>query len=71
MKNPVYLDCGTFEMEYEPKNYLSVLDRFNLAKCARARMTENSFNTIRWKGERRSFYSALQAMNVDAVNYND
>ena len=71
MKNPVYLADGTFEIEYEPKNYFSVLDRFNLAKCARQRMTEYATDMIRWKGERRSFYSALQSMNVDGVCYND
>lgn len=71
MKNPVYRTNGTFEIEYEPKNYLGVLDRFNLAKCARQRMTEYAVDVIRWKGERRSFYSTLQAMNVDMVCYND
>jgi hypothetical protein len=71
MKNPVYLDFGIYEIEYEPKNYLSVLDRFNIAKCARQRMSEYVVDAIRWKGERRSFYSTLQAMNVDEVCYND
>lgn len=71
MKNPVYLDFGIYETEYEPKNYLSVLDRFNMAKCARQRMSEYVVDLIRWKGERRSFYSTLQAMKVDEVCYND
>jgi hypothetical protein len=71
MKNPVYLDFGIYEIEYEPKKYLSVLDRFNIAKCARQRMSEYVVDAIRWKGERRSFYSTLQAMNVDEVCYND
>ena len=54
-----------FEMEYEPKGYLGTLDWFNIAKCARARMTEHCHNIPRWRGERRSFYSSIQAMDAD------
>lgn len=63
-----YTYIGThysFEMKYEPKNYLGSLDWFNIARCARERMTEHCHNMNRWRGERRSFYSSLQAMNID------
>jgi hypothetical protein len=63
-----YTYIGTydsFEMEYGPKNYIGSLDWFNIAQCARKRMTENCHNMNRWRGERRSFYSSLQAMNID------
>ena len=63
-----YTYIGThdsFEMEYEPKNYIGSLDWFNIARCARLRMTEYCYDMNRWRGERRSFDSSLQAMNVD------
>lgn len=56
---------ASFEVEYEPKNYMGTLDWFNVAQCARERMTEHCHNMDRWRGERRSFYSSLQAMNID------
>jgi hypothetical protein len=58
-------DYDSFVMEYEPKGYLGTLDWFNIAKCARSRMTEHCHNMTRWRGERRSFYSSIQAMDVD------
>ena len=58
-------DYDTFEMEYEPKAYIGTLDWFNIARCARERMTEHCHNMDRWRGERRSFYSSLQAMDID------
>jgi hypothetical protein len=53
------------EYDYEPKNYMGALDWFNIARCARERMTENCHNINRWRGERRSFYSSIQAMDAD------
>ena len=58
-------DYDSFVMEYEPTYYLSTLAWFNIAKCARARMTEHCHNMTRWRGERHSFYSAIQAMDAD------
>jgi hypothetical protein len=55
----------THEYDYEPKNYIGTLDWFNLARCARERMTENCHNMNRWRGERRSFYTSIQAMDAD------
>jgi len=59
-----YTYCG-FEMEYEPSYYISTLGWFNIASCARKRMTEHCHDMNRWRGERRTFYSSLQAMDVD------
>ena len=61
-------DC---EIDYEPKNYISTLDWFNIAKCARARMTANAHKINEWRGERRTFYTALQRMDVDNVGLMD
>jgi hypothetical protein len=58
-------EYDSFEIEYEPMYYLSSLGWFNIAKCARARMTEHCHNLTRWQGERRSFYSSIQAMDAD------
>ena len=57
-------EYDSFEIEYEPMYYLSSLGWFNIAKCARARMTEHCHNLTRWQGERRSFYSSIQAMDA-------
>jgi hypothetical protein len=54
-----------FEMSYVPSYCLTTLDWFNIARCARERMTEYSTDIIRWRGERRSFYSSLQNMDID------
>jgi len=56
---------GNYEYDYEPKDLISTLDWFNLARCARERMTENCHNINRWRGERRSFYTSIQAMDAD------
>jgi len=45
--------------------YMSTLSWFNIANCARKRMTEYCHDINRWRGERRTFYSSLQAMNID------
>ena len=63
-----YTYIGTydsFEMEYIPTNYLGSLAWFNIAQCARERMTEHCHDMNRWRGERISFYSSLRAMHVD------
>ena len=63
-----YTHVGTYgatELDYEPKSYISTLDWFNIAKCARERMIENCHNINRWRGERRSFYTSIQAMDAD------
>ena len=56
---------GGYEYDYEPKAHVTTLDWFNIAKCARERMTENCHNINRWRGERRSFYTSIQAMDAD------
>ena len=58
-------EYDSFVMEYYRKDYLSTFDWFNIAKCARERMTESCNNMTRWRGERRSFYSSIQAMDAD------
>jgi hypothetical protein len=64
-------DYHSLEIEYEPKDYLGIFDWFNIATCARARMTEHCHNMTRWRGERRSFYSSIQAMDVDTKYLRD
>ena len=53
------------EYDYEPKTYIGTLDWFNIAKCARERMTENCGEITRWRGERRSFYTSVVKMDAD------
>ena len=63
-----YTHVGTYgstEIDYEPKAYITTLDWFNLARCARERMTENCGEMTRWRGERRSFYTSIQKMDAD------
>jgi hypothetical protein len=67
---PTYTAYGQ-EIEYEPNWRISTLTWFELAKSARARMTEYAHDIHRWRGERRSFYSALQAMEVDTKDLLD
>jgi len=61
---PCYTSYG-MELAYEPSYNVSTLSWFNIARCARERMTDNCGDIHRWRGERRSFYSSLQAMQVD------
>jgi len=56
---------GGHEYDYEPNALVGTLQWFNIAKCARERMTENCHNINRWRGERRSFYSSIQKMDAD------
>lgn len=69
--NPSYLELGTFEVEYEPNYSVTGLSWFNIAQCARKRMTERCGNIHQWRGERRSFYTALRMMEVDEIVFND
>jgi hypothetical protein len=79
MANPTYTQTyanydgthSTFEVEYEPKDYVGALDHFHIAQCARQRMTSYCHDILRWRGERRSFYTALQMMEVDEVGFMD
>ena len=69
---PTYMADGYFETTYEPKWSMTTLDWFNVAKCARARMSlSGCANIHQWKGERRSFYTSLQMMQVDEVQFMD
>ena len=61
---PAFTTYST-EIAYIPPNHLSTLGRFNIAQCARARMTEYVSNESRWKRERIGFYTSLQMMRVD------
>lgn len=56
--------CGDL-YHYEPKDHVSVLDWFNIARCARERMSASVCDIHRWRGERRSFYAALRMMDVE------
>ena len=71
MNKFIYKADGLYEIEYEPKGYLNTFDRFNLAQCARKRMTEHCADVIRWRGERRSFYSAVQMMHAGEISCAD
>jgi len=68
--SPTYTSYG-YDVSYEPMHRIKRLGWFNIAKCARERMTETCHDRDRWRGERRSFYTALQRMEIDKVNYND
>ena len=63
---PTYIDHGV-EIEYEPNAYLCSLRRYNIALCARQRMSDahhikqGDESYERWKRERVSFWSTLQA----------
>lgn len=59
------------EIEYEPKWGVTGLDWFQIAQCARARMTDRANNIEQWRGERRSFYTALRFMKVEEVVFMD
>jgi hypothetical protein len=64
--SPRFTSDGGYQYEYEPSYYVSTLDWFNIARCARERMTENAGDIHRWRGERRSFYTSIQAMNANS-----
>ena len=60
-----------YEYDYEPNAYVGTLQWFNIAKCARERMTERSGNIHEWRGERRSFYTAIQMMDANSKHLLD
>ena len=55
-----------YDIGYEPMSYVTSLAWFNIAKCARERMTEYCHDVKRWRGERRSFYTSLQMIDADS-----
>ncbi len=61
---PTFIAYST-EITYVAPDYLGTLGRFNIAQCARARMTEYVSKEPRWKRERIGFYTSLQRMRVD------
>jgi hypothetical protein len=63
---PSYTCNYYYTVEYEPKYNVTTLDWFNIARCARERMTEYCLDTTRWRGERRSFYSSISKMDVNS-----
>jgi hypothetical protein len=68
------LPCYTvydLECEYEPAASVTTLSWFNIARCARERMTAHCGDIHRWRGERRSFYSSIQAMDADTKYLRD
>lgn len=71
MNNPAFLADGSLEVSYEPSYSLNALDWFHLAECARKRMTEKAGDIHQWRGERRSFYTAIQMMDADTKYLND
>jgi len=68
--SPTYISYG-YDVSYEPMYRMTTLHWFNIAKCARERMTETCHDIDRWRGERRSFYTALQKMEVDKFKCNN
>jgi hypothetical protein len=50
--------------DYEPCARVYTLAWFNIARCARERMSEHVADIHRWRGERASFYTALHQMNI-------
>ena len=71
MKNEIAFTAYNQSISYEPKDYIGTLDWFNIAQCARQRMSETSPDLITWSGNRRSFYTALQMMDVHNVGLMD
>jgi hypothetical protein len=57
---------NAIELDYEPKDHIGTLDWFNIARCARERMSARCGNIHEWRGERRSFYTAIQLMDADS-----
>lgn len=54
---PQYTAAEHLVFPYLRGDDLTTLDRFNLAKCARERMTANAMDGPRWKREMVSFRS--------------
>lgn len=57
-------------IEYEPLNFLGNLEWFNIAKCARERMTEatQKGDFTMWRRHRKTFYVALSRMILYPTN---
>lgn len=68
---PTYTDVDGCAYEYEPSWNVTTLGWYNISKCARARMTDTADNIHQWRGNRRSFYTALRMMQVDEVQFMD
>jgi len=68
---PTYTDVDGCAYEYTPSWDVTTLGWYNISKCARARMTDTADNIHQWRGSRRSFYTALQMMQVDEVQFMD
>lgn len=64
--NPKYTVNG-IEVEYEPRYNIGRLEWFNLAVCARKRMIDHSHDVLRWRGERRTFYTYLRTTSEGVV----
>ena len=62
---------GTTEVDYEPSYSVGTLAWFNIARCARERMTARCGNIHEWRGESRSFYTAIQMMDADTKYLRD
>ena len=60
---PTYTGVDGQQYEYKPVAALCSLHRYNIAQCARQRMSEayhaNDDYLEKWKGERVSFWSTL------------
>jgi hypothetical protein len=66
MVNPTFRPYS-IAYTYFRSDDLSSLDRFNLARCARARMAEYCGDSVRFNGERQAFYSHVN--RVDRVEF--
>jgi len=64
MQEPTYTGVDGCAYQYTPPQTICSLRRFNIAKCARQRMSsavlisDDSY-LERWKGERNSFWTTL------------
>lgn len=65
MQDPTYIDTDGCEYTYTPPPGICSLRRYNIAQCARQRMSDahctgNGAEWFEiWKGERESFWSTL------------
>lgn len=61
---------GDMLIEYDPIYFLGNLDWFNVAKCARERMSEatRTGDFTMWQRNRKTFYVALSKMHMYPTN---
>ncbi len=61
---PEYQPLSSLDLaiSYDRSDTLSTLDRFNLASCARARMTQNVLDGKRWTREMVTFRSHVASI---------